>query len=43
MNILSKIIKMCVSSARHFGVHNGLNGHLVDSEANGQIGGKVNA
>ena len=39
MNVLSKILKLCVSPVRHFGVHNGLNGHLVDSADTGPIGG----
>jgi hypothetical protein len=31
MTILSRLFKKCVSPVQHFGVHAGLNGHLVDS------------
>ncbi len=39
MSILSRLIKKYVSPAQHFGIHAGLNGHLVDSADTGPAGG----
>ncbi|KDF30708.1 hypothetical protein AE04_02829 [Klebsiella aerogenes MGH 78] len=35
MSILSRLFKKYVSPAQHFGIHAGLNGHLVDSADTG--------
>lgn len=35
MALISKLLKKCVSPVQHFGVHNGMNGHLVDSADTG--------
>lgn len=34
MALISRLLKKCVSPLKHFGTHNGLNGHLVDSADN---------
>lgn len=39
MIIMSRIFKKCVSSVQHFGIHAGLNGHLVDSADTSPVGG----
>lgn len=36
MTILSRLFKILVPSVQHFGIHQCLNGHLVDSGVSGK-------